>query len=161
MTKVGLISDTHIPTRAKQLPAKIKEVFTNHEVKIILHAGDHVDETVVNKLNKVATVKAVKGNMDYNVDFPRYRSLEVDGVAIGLYHGGEIRPPGDIQQLQQFAKDREVKILVTGHTHTFFMEKKEGILVVNPGSPTNPQLRREGSFAILDPATKDIQKFTV
>ena len=59
--KIGVISDTHIPFTAEDLPEKVYEDFQN--VDLILHAGDLAEESLLDKLNKVAKTIAVKGNM--------------------------------------------------------------------------------------------------
>jgi putative phosphoesterase len=59
---IGLISDTHIPSRAKGIP---KEVFTTFAaVDFIIHAGDLVQLSVIDELEQIAPVLAVSGNMD-------------------------------------------------------------------------------------------------
>lgn len=161
MPTLGLISDTHIPTRAKTLPRKVLERFKAEGVELILHAGDHVNMEVKKKLQRIAPVKAVKGNMDWDVEFPRYQSLTIAGKKLGLHHGDHVRPSGDISLLKEFAKPRNLDILVTGHTHTYFVKHAGDILFVNPGSPTNPQGRRKGSIAILDPAKGAVRRYDI
>lgn len=161
MTRIGLIADTHIPTRAKRLPEKVLETFKTENIQRILHAGDHVNKDVSQKLETIAPVTAVKGNMDWNVPFPTFQSLQLENKKIGLYHGGGVRPPGDPTLLKEFASERDVDILVTGHTHSFFVKKLDGILLINPGSPTNPQGSKTGSFAILNPETEEVTRYQV
>ena len=60
--RIGVLSDTHIPTRARCLPPEIFTVFKN--VELILHAGDLVDPLVLSELETLAPVQAVAGNMD-------------------------------------------------------------------------------------------------
>ena len=67
--KIGLISDTHIPDRLSLLPENVIKAFEG--VDLILHAGDVTDYEVIEKLEKIAPVLAVEGNMDR-----RYGKLE-------------------------------------------------------------------------------------
>ncbi|MGI6097446.1 MAG: metallophosphoesterase family protein [Dethiobacteria bacterium] len=60
--KVGVLSDTHIPTRARALPSRIYEIFA--DVDMILHAGDIADESVLEELKTLAPIEAVAGNTD-------------------------------------------------------------------------------------------------
>ena len=59
---VGLISDTHVPKKARCIPKRVFEIFEN--VDYIIHAGDLVELAVVDELEQIAPVLAVHGNMD-------------------------------------------------------------------------------------------------
>jgi putative phosphoesterase len=59
---VGLISDTHVPVRAKEIPKEVFKVFEN--VDYIVHAGDLVELSVIDELEQIAPVLVVYGNMD-------------------------------------------------------------------------------------------------
>ncbi|MBW2622762.1 MAG: metallophosphoesterase family protein, partial [Deltaproteobacteria bacterium] len=60
--KIGLISDTHIPEAGDSLPERVREVFS--DVELILHAGDLHVLDVLDWLEQIAPVKAVRGNGD-------------------------------------------------------------------------------------------------
>ena len=136
---IGLISDTHIPDRAKVIPQNVIDAF--NDVDLILHAGDLTSLSVIEELEKIAPVMAVQGNMDRvnGINLPKAKTLEVEGVKIGLIHG-EVYPRADTQQLVYLAKELDVDILVSGHSHQPKIEKKGGVLLVNPGSPIVPRL---------------------
>jgi putative phosphoesterase len=59
---VGVISDTHVPDRAKKIPKNVFKVFEN--VDFIVHAGDLVQLSVIDELERLAPVLVVYGNMD-------------------------------------------------------------------------------------------------
>lgn len=136
---IGLISDTHIPDRAKVIPQNVIDAF--NDVDLILHAGDLTSLSVIEELEKIAPVMAVQGNMDRvnGINLPKAKTLDVEGVKIGLIHG-EVYPRADTQQLVYLAKELDVDILVSGHSHQPKIEKKDGVLLVNPGSPIVPRL---------------------
>ncbi len=136
---IGLISDTHIPDRAKELPQNVLEAFSN--VDLIIHAGDLTSLDVIDKLEEIAPVMAVQGNMDRanGIDLPRAKVIEAEGLKIGIAHG-EVYPRADTQQLVYLAKELDVDILVTGHSHQPKIEKTDGVLLINPGSPIVPRL---------------------
>jgi hypothetical protein len=84
---VGLISDTHIPVRAKCIPKMVFKVFG--DVDFIVHAGDLVELTVLDELEQLAPVLAVHGNMDgpHVVGvLPKLNSLKVSDWKIGVMH---------------------------------------------------------------------------
>ncbi|ALT68309.1 metallophosphoesterase [Methanobrevibacter millerae] len=136
---IGLISDTHIPDRARQIPEKVLQSFEN--VDLIIHAGDLTTMDVINKLEETAPVVAIQGNMDRvaGLDLPKARVIECEGVKIGVAHG-EVYPRADTQQLLYLAKQLDVNILVTGHSHQPKIEQVEDVLLLNPGSPIVPRL---------------------
>lgn len=136
---IGLISDTHIPDRAKELPQKVFEAF--EDVDLILHAGDLTSMNVIDELEKIAPVVAIQGNMDRSrgINLPVAKTIEAEGVKIGIAHG-EVYPRADTQQLVYLAKQLGVEILVTGHSHQPKIEQTDGVLLINPGSPIVPRL---------------------
>ena len=60
--KVGVLSDTHVPTIVSALPPAIYDIFQG--VDLILHAGDIVELSVLDDLRAIAPVEAVAGNVD-------------------------------------------------------------------------------------------------
>lgn len=136
---IGLISDTHIPDRARVLPQNVLDAFS--DVDMILHAGDLTSMSVIAELENIAPVMAVQGNMDRanGIDLPQARVIEAEGLRIGLIHG-EVYPRADTQQLVYLAKELNADILVSGHSHQPKIEKTDGVLLINPGSPIVPRL---------------------
>lgn len=143
---IGIISDTHIPVRADKIPDKVFEVFEN--VDLILHAGDLEEESVIKDLEKIAPVVAVYGNCGPTLGLNEYEIIEAEKLKIGLTHG-VVYPKGDTQQLYYLARELEVDILVSGHTHKPLIEKIDDVLLLNPGSATSPRLS-EPSVMLLE-----------
>ena len=134
---IGLISDTHIPARAKKIPQKVFEVF--EKVDFIVHAGDLVALSVIDELEQLAPVLAVYGNMDgpeIRGRLPKMNSVKVFNWKIGVVHD-----PGvlfGMKKMREIAKQNAFDVLVYGHTHNSSVKWDENILFINPGSPTNP-----------------------
>lgn len=136
---IGLISDTHIPDRARELPKNVISSFEN--VDLILHAGDLTSTKVIDELEKIAPTIAIQGNMDRaaGIMLPNAKVIEAEGLKIGIAHG-EVYPKADTQQLLYLAKQLDADILVTGHSHQPKIEQIDGVLLLNPGSPVVPRL---------------------
>ena len=136
---IGLISDTHIPDRARILPQNVIDAFS--DVDLILHAGDLTSPKVIDELEEIAPVMAVQGNMDRanGINLTKAKVIEAEDLRIGLVHG-EVYPRADSQQLLYLARELNVDILVSGHSHQPKIEQSEGILLLNPGSPIVPRL---------------------
>ena len=151
---IGLISDTHIPDRMKELPEKVFEAFK--DVEMILHAGDVTSQEVIEKLEEIAPVTAIQGNTDriVRLDLPKTAVVEAEELKIGVIHG-EVYPRADTQQLHYLAKQLGVDILVSGHSHQPKVEKVEDVLLINPGSPTVPRLA-DRTVMILEINKKEV-----
>jgi putative phosphoesterase len=134
---VGLISDTHIPVRAKEIPRRVFKVFEN--VDYIVHAGDLVELAVVDELERLAPVLVVYGNMDgpeIRGKLQRLNSFKVFNWKIGVMHD-----PGalfGVKRMREIALTNGFDVMVYGHTHSSSMKWEGNILFINPGSPTNP-----------------------
>ena len=151
---IGLISDTHIPDRAKEIPQKVFDAFS--EVDLILHAGDLTSLKVIEDLEKIAPVIAIQGNMDRvnGINLPVAKVIEAEGLKIGIAHG-EVYPRADTQQLVYLARELDVDILITGHSHQPKIEQTDGVLLLNPGSPIVPRLA-ERTVMILEINNKEV-----
>uniref|UniRef100_A0A7C2ZP35 Phosphoesterase n=1 Tax=Ignisphaera aggregans TaxID=334771 RepID=A0A7C2ZP35_9CREN len=132
-----IVSDSHIPERADEIDKQVLEFIKQRSYDIVVHAGDIIGEDVL-ELFKTFGSKcyAVQGNMDY-LDLPEEEVFEVYGIRIGVIHGDQVRPRGNIEALSMIAKELGVQILISGHTHNpFVVLDYSNILHVNPGSIT-------------------------
>lgn len=149
---IGVISDTHIPRRSDELPLEVIEGFKG--VEMILHAGDLTDESVIEKLEKIAPVYAVQGNVDHPTlkeILPRKRIVEYKGFRIGLMHGHGDDGYSTLSRVLNAFKDDNVHAVVFGHSHKPVNERVNGMLVFNPGSPTDKRFEMYYSYGLLIP----------
>jgi len=134
---VGLLSDTHIPTKAAKLPSRVFDLF--QKVDFIIHAGDVVSLDVVDTLKQLAPVVAVRGNMDSSA--VRDALPELTDLTIDRWHIGVTHDPGVLfgrSKMRAIAEENNFDVLVYGHTHHPSTLWEDGRLFINPGSPTNP-----------------------
>jgi uncharacterized protein len=135
---IGLISDTHVPKQTRSIPKRVFEIFKNADY--IIHAGDLVELTVIDELEKIAPVLAVHGNMDsleVNNAFPTLNSMKIFEWKIGVMHD-----PGfvfGLNKSREIVQQNGFNVFVFGHTHTPFISWEEKILYINPGSTTHPK----------------------
>lgn len=160
--KLGLISDTHIARSDEDFPKDILSIFK--DVELILHAGDIYVTSVLDKLEKIAPVKAAKGNGDLWIEpDPRIKDkylLTLSGFRLGLTHGIDYpeTPWMSLEQTMASEFGQPVDILVFGDTHVALIERFKNVLLINPGSPTLPRnIRRPGTVAILDISNGAVQ----
>jgi uncharacterized protein len=145
VTRLGLLSDTHIPEAAPRLWPEVFDAFRG--VDAILHAGDVHDLSVIDELARIAPAYCALGNGDGpDGRHPRARPawlLEFDGVRVGLVHSLPIRerPPRFVlgDALHRRLGTADVGVVVHGDTHVEALDVVDGILCVNPGSATYPR----------------------
>jgi hypothetical protein len=134
---VGLISDTHVPVRARTIPKQVFKVFENAD--FIVHAGDLVQLSVIDELEQLAPVLAVYGNMDgpeIRGKLQKMNFLKVFDWKIGVMHNpSALFGTG---KMRQIAAQNGLDVLVYGHTHSSSIKREGKKLFINPGSPTNP-----------------------
>ncbi len=139
-TLIALLGDFHIPTRAYEIPPKIVNLIYSRKPHIILCTGDLIERYVLEELMELADkVVVVEGNMD-RIKLPRSQVVRVEDLKIGLIHGHQVFPRGNISKLAQLATRMKVDVLVSGHTHNPFIEEvrkqERKVLLLNPGSAT-------------------------
>lgn len=146
--KIGVLSDTHIPHAASQIPSEIYRAFK--DVDLILHAGDLVKISVLDELNKLAETQAVCGNMDefeLHKALPNKRIIKVGKFLIGLTHG--YGSPFNLIDKVKKEFPEKVDVIVFGHSHSPINEIRDGILFFNPGSPTDKIFAKYNSYGIF------------
>ncbi len=119
--QVGVISDTHGLMRASALTAL-------RGSDLIIHAGDIGGVEVLDELGDLAPVVAVRGNcdIDWPHELPAEQTLELGGLLVHLLH--------DLQKLDFRPETAGIAIVISGHTHRPRVERKDGVLYLNPGS---------------------------
>ncbi len=145
--KVGVLSDTHIPSTVRALPSVLYDIFKN--VDLIIHCGDIVELSVLDELRAIAPVEAVAGNMDdveVHHSLPDKKVLTLGRFRTGIIHG---KYKIDIQQEMIRKQFNDVDLIVYGHSHTPFWGKVEGVYLLNPGSPTDKRYAPYNSVAII------------
>lgn len=122
MFRVGLISDTHGLLRPEARAFLRGSDF-------IVHGGDIGDPAILGELESLAPLTAVRGNVDQGPWAERLREREfvqVGGVLICAVH--------DLAQLGIEPGGAGIQVVVSGHSHKPLIEKRSGVLYVNPGS---------------------------
>ncbi|MGC2422824.1 MAG: metallophosphoesterase family protein [Nitrospirota bacterium] len=143
------ISDTHIEKGNKGLPAALLEALSGAD--LILHAGDITSLDVIDELKTYAPVEAVAGNMDgweVSNNLPEKRIIQAGKFKIGLIHGGGSVRDLEDRVIRKF-RDDKVDCIVYGHSHRANIEKRDNILLVNPGSPTDRAHAPWNSYAVI------------
>jgi putative phosphoesterase len=166
---IGCVSDTHIPGRARHLPERLLGGLAG--AALILHAGDIVSPGVLAELGVIAPVLAVAGNMDpHDLAHRLGRSawMEIGPWRVGIVHGDEgaggttperalraFGGSGPAAALDALERPGRPDVVVFGHSHRPLCEVRDGVLLLNPGSPTDHRFAPRPSLGLLtlyDPA---------
>ena len=134
--RVGLISDTHNLVRPEALDAL-------RGCAHIIHAGDICRHDVLDILAPLAPLTVVRGNNDIGEDvaqLPEHARIELGGATIHVVH--------DIADVPKQLDG--IDVVVTGHSHKPLIERRGGVLFVNPGSAGPRRFRLPITLAWLD-----------
>lgn len=125
--KLGIVSDTHGLLRPEVLPALAG-------VDRILHLGDVGKPAILRKLEKIAPVTAIRGNVDR--EGPCAQLPETEVVLIEDEQGGShyLYMLHDLQTLHLDPAAAKFAAVLYGHTHVPNSYRKKGVLYFNPGS---------------------------
>lgn len=132
-----LMSDTHLPKRAKRLPAPLLEEVPRADV--VLHAGDWVDTDTLDLLeSRSRRLIAVYGNNDgpeLRARLPEFAQADIGGLRFGVVHE---TGPAQGRETRCAARFPDVDVLVFGHSHIpWDTTASTGLRLLNPGSPTD------------------------
>jgi len=149
--KICVISDTHIPDRAANLPVKLLEELKS--VDMVIHAGDLVDLSVyVTLMNVCKDVRVVSGNMDpdeIKEKFPQRQLFKINNFTIGVAHGWG--PSNKLFGIvKEVFKQDSPDIVIFGHSHQACSRQEGKTLYFNPGSPTDNVFAAFKSFGIIE-----------
>lgn len=151
--RIAVIADTHIPSRAEELPDWVRDEL--READHVIHAGDFDSREAYDEIADLsAELTAVRGNMDprmTTVDLPETTTLDREGVRFVVTHGtGDLADyePRVAGVVRANAGDAETVVGVAGHTHeltdatiapeteTNGPDDEDGVRLLNPGSAT-------------------------
>ena len=115
----------------------------------VIFLGDVVSDAIALKTELRVPFHIVQGNCDGYSAYPATDVVEAEGVRIFLCHGHQYDVKESPQRLIWAAQERECTVALFGHTHRPYMDREDGVLVMNPGSLTRPRLSQAG-LAVLD-----------
>ncbi len=152
MTRLVLVADTHLPKRAKDLPAELWEAVERADV--VVHAGDWVDEPALDAFEaRSRRLLACYGNNDgagLRARLPEVARAEIGGLRFAVVH--ETGPStGRERRCEQAYPD--VDVLVFGHSHIpWDTTTPRGLRLLNPGSPTDRRRQPHCTYMTLTAA---------
>jgi uncharacterized protein len=157
--RLVLMSDTHVPKRARDLPAQLWAAVDAADV--VVHAGDWVDVPLLDALrSRAARLIACYGNNDgpaLRRRLPEIARAELGGVRLAVVH--ETGPAAG-RDTRCAARFPDVDVLVFGHSHIpWDTTAATGLRLLNPGSPTDRRRQPFGTYltaSIVDGRLADV-----
>jgi len=152
---IGLIADTHVPSRTSKIPEAIMNDFKERNVDYVFHLGDFTSIEAYNQLIKrfrKEKVIGILGNMDVgeirNI-LPESLELDLFGHKLFLTHGMG-GPNIVIKRLNKHFDLSKYDIIIFGHVHRPYNEIwRDGKLYLNPGTPTDKRFTDINSYGYL------------
>ncbi len=147
-TRLLLISDTHIPGRARTLPESVLRAADAAD--LIVHAGDWVSASVLDELEQHGEVLGVWGNNDgddLRSRLPEVARRTIEGVRFAVVHE---TGAADGRERRMDAAYPDDDVLVFGHSHIpWDTVTPRGLRLLNPGSPTDRRRQPHKTFLTL------------
>ena len=164
--KIGVVSDTH-----GYFDPKLRELLAG--VEAILHAGDVDSQNILDELEEIAPVHAVRGNVDgAELGLPLTRTTLLEGVQIQMQH----KLPAPQSEVEAWAKgflsrkthagrrdeflnnfDRGTRVVIFGHSHEPCLISLSHILFFNPGSAGKKRFSLPRCCGLLEISSKGIE----
>lgn len=135
---IGVISDTHGLLRPEALAAL-------RGCSHIIHAGDVGKEILLRELEQIAPVTAVRGNVDrepWAERLPEEARVSFGGAEILVLH--------DLHTLRFDPAAEKIAVVISGHSHRPVVEKRDGVLYLNPGSAGKRRFKLPVTLARLE-----------
>ena len=149
--KILVISDTH-----RDIKRAVNLVNSIKGIDLIIHCGDNKRdaEKLAERFPDIEVI-AVSGNCDMHmgVDFT---IVDTEAGDIFVTHGHDYGVNHNLSEIVEAAKDYDCKAMCFGHTHKPLCVEHDGVLIVNPGSLSEPRGGSEPSCAVI---TTDGGKF--
>ena len=144
--RIVVISDTHKDFFT------LRKIVERHrqDTDLFLHLGD-VEEDVrkIQALYPSLSIRSVRGNCDFGSKSKPVDIVELGCARILFCHGHTMFVSAGTEYLENAAREAGCNVALYGHTHVPYCRYRDGLYVMNPGSPSSP---RDGkaSYGIID-----------
>ncbi|MFC7550407.1 metallophosphoesterase family protein [Plantactinospora sp. GCM10030261] len=156
-----ITADTHVPKRARDLPASLWSAVEAADV--VIHAGDWVDITLLDVLaarsRRLIGVYGNNDGPDLRARLPEVARAELAGVRLAVVH-----ETGPKQRREERCADRfpDVDVLVFGHSHIpWDTVAPNGLRLLNPGSPTDRRAQPYATYLTAEVTDGSLRRTTL
>jgi vacuolar protein sorting-associated protein 29 len=150
---VLLIGDMFTPQRICDISEQFRSLLAPNKINHILCLGNMGSKETYDWLKTLSNnLHYVKGDFDLDETMPDKKCVQIGEFKIGMIHGHQVIPSGDIDSLGNVQRELGCDILVSGYTHELNVEVKDNVLYVNPGSISgafSPSIKENSPSFIL------------
>jgi putative phosphoesterase len=139
---------------------KLNQVFTwaqdnnvhNTAIRDIVFLGDGINDLykAANAAGYYCNLNQVRGNNDYGAEIPEAAAIDIEDHRFFMCHGHRYALYSGYHTLINAARYAGAGTVLFGHTHIPYMNRINGITLINPGSIGNPRSKLGASFAVIE-----------
>jgi len=132
---VLVVSDMNVPFKVNDIPAQFKTLLIPNKIQHVLCLGNMGSKESYDWLKSLSNnFQAVKGEFDEDSNLQETKVITIGEFKIGMIHGHQICPSGDLDSLSTIQKQLNCDILLSGHTSNHNVSVVDGKYYINPGS---------------------------
>jgi vacuolar protein sorting-associated protein 29 len=131
---VLVVGDMNVPFKFSDIPTQFKNLLIPNKIQHVLSLGNMGSKESYDWLKSLSNdFHAVKGEYD-ETNFPETKVITIGEFKIGMIHGHQVTPFGDLEALSVIQRQLNCDILLSGHTHSNSVNVFESKYYINPGS---------------------------
>ena len=131
---VLVVGDMFVPQRSPDINEQFKSILIPNKLQHVLSLGNIGSRESYDWLKSLSNdFHTVKGDFDEG-DIPEKKVVQIGEFKIGMIHGHQVLPWGDLDALTNVQRELGCDILLSGHTHQIGIQVKEKKFYINPGS---------------------------
>ena len=144
--KILIVSDTH-----RNNTNFLKVVERIGPLDMVIHCGDVEGSELLISKAAGCPVAIVQGNNDFFSELPKEKEFMIGQYKVWLTHGHNYYIAMNHEKIKREAREREVDIVMCGHTHKPVVDIGNDLTLINPGSISYPrQENRKPSYIIME-----------
>ena len=131
---VLVVGDMFVPQRSPDIDEQFKTILIPNKLQHVLSLGNIGSRESYDWLKSLSNdFHTVKGDYDEG-DLPEKKVVQIGEFKIGMIHGHQVLPWGDLDSLTNIQRELGCDILLSGHTHQIDIKVKDKKFYINPGS---------------------------
>lgn len=144
--RILIVSDTH-----RNNANYLRVIEKTGPFDLVIHCGDVEGSELVISKAAGCRVEMVQGNNDFFSELPKEKEFMVGQYRVWLTHGHNYYIAMNSEMIKQEARDREIDIVMCGHTHKPVVDIGSDLTLINPGSISYPrQDNRKPSYVLME-----------
>ena len=131
---VLVVGDIFVPQKSQDIDPQFKTILIPNKLQHVLSLGNIGSRESYDWLKSLSNdFHSVKGDFDEG-DMPEKKLVTIGEFKIGMIHGHQVLPWGNIESLSSIQRQLDCDILLSGNTHEIDVKVADNKLYINPGS---------------------------